>query len=253
MAKRKIPKAKKEKAKKEKAKKEKAKKEKRKGEVSIIVPTARSIDTLEACLQSIRLYTEIPYEIIIMINSPYKGFREKALRLINMRGGQEVALVVKEYLGFVRACNMSAEVARGQNIIILNDDVRVGYRWAKRLLSPFHDPNVGATGAKVLYHDGDFHCKNYGKYKYAECWCMATRKEIIKRLGLFDTNLEFSYCEDADFAMKLQENGYDIKQVAIPILHHGQMTTHGTKTLKKKCMKSEKKNREYLIKKWGEK
>ena len=57
--------------------------------------------------------------------------------------------------GFVMACNAGGAVARGDHIVLLNNDTEVSPNWIDRLLDPFDlYENVGMTGAKLLYADG---------------------------------------------------------------------------------------------------
>jgi hypothetical protein len=56
---------------------------------------------------------------------------------------------------FSAAVNLGAAHARGEHVLLLNDDVEViSPDWLTRLLDAVGEPGVGAAGAKLLFEDG---------------------------------------------------------------------------------------------------
>ena len=57
--------------------------------------------------------------------------------------------------GFLRTCNNAAAHARGDYIVLLNNDTAVHEGWLDALLDVFaQDESTGMVGAKLLFEDG---------------------------------------------------------------------------------------------------
>src|SRR5467141_308344 len=60
-----------------------------------------------------------------------------------------------ENVGFVKACNQGAAVARGQYLVFLNNDTVVHPAWLPHLIETVEgDDSIGAVGSMLLYPDG---------------------------------------------------------------------------------------------------
>ena len=79
---------------------------------------------------------------------------------------------------------------------------------------------MSARGMNVLDWKGH-------EVDYVKGWCMAIPRKAYLELGLFDSeNLQFAYCEDADFCLRAREKDWNIYALnATFIHHHGNVTT----------------------------
>ena len=123
--------------------------------VSIIIPTRDRLPLLRRCIRSIReetLYS--PFEIIIMDN----GSAEEETRRFLQSIGQETNVTVVQDEGefnFSRLINRGAELARGEILAFLNNDIEAKERnWLREMVSNAVRAEVGAVGARLWYPDG---------------------------------------------------------------------------------------------------
>ncbi len=69
---------------------------------------------------------------------------------------QHLRLIVSDVnRGFVRNCNEAARHARGEFLLLLNNDTQVLPGWLDPLVAVFRArPDAGAVGSKLIYPDG---------------------------------------------------------------------------------------------------
>ena len=91
--------------------------------ISVIIPIIDQKEMTLACIDSVEAHTD-DYEIIIVDNgSEPRWFNRKLAYIRN-----------EENLGFPVAVNQGIRAAKGENIILLNNDVIVTPGWADRLI-----------------------------------------------------------------------------------------------------------------------
>ncbi len=142
-------------------------------------------------------------------------------------------LSLARHLGFVAACNAGAAEARGQFLVLLNNDTRVVEGWLDALVESFAlFPDAGLVGSKLLYPDGrlqeaggivwrDGTAWNYGRgddpnrpqfcharrVDYVSGASIAVPATLWRSLGGLDPRYAPAYGEDADLALRLRARG----------------------------------------------
>jgi len=158
--------------------------------------------------------------------------------------------------GFIKSCNTGAELARGQYMVMLNNDTRVVDGWLDALIGSFARwPNAGLVGSKMHYPDGslqeaggiiwrDGTAWNYGRgddpnrpqYAYARqvdyiSGCsIAVPADLWRDLGGFDSHFHPAYCEDADLALRVRAAGREAWYQPQSRIVHYEGKTSGTDT-----------------------
>jgi glycosyltransferase involved in cell wall biosynthesis len=225
--------------------------------VSIIIPTRDRLPLFRRCIHSIReetLYS--PFEIIIVDN----GSAEEETRRFLQSIGQKTNVTVVQDEGefnFSRLINRGAELARGELLAFLNNDIEAKERnWLREMVSNAVRAEVGAVGARLWYPDGRlqhggvilglngvashaFHrfppqpiAPMHRTFVLAQntsavtAACMVTRKDIFSDLGGFDENLPRNF-NDVDFCMRLRERGWLIVWTPYANLIHHESATRG--------------------------
>ncbi|WP_018953862.1 glycosyltransferase [Thioalkalivibrio sulfidiphilus] len=120
-------------------------------DVSIIIPVHNKFELTYHCIASLILSDNASsYEVIVVDDCSTDKTTEISDVVSNVR-----VIVNEENLGFLRNCNKAAEIARGRNILLLNNDTEVGNRWLDEMLDVCaRFERVGAVGAKLTYPDG---------------------------------------------------------------------------------------------------
>jgi O-antigen biosynthesis protein len=162
--------------------------------------------------------------------------------------------------GFAKGCNMAYQKSTGNNILFLNNDIRVkDDKWLSILVDAIEDNTlVGATGGFVDPNK-DFvfvyETNNPNKpINYMSGWCLMADRNTWERLNspregrpqIFSEEFGKAYFEDTDVGLRSIRLGIKFKLVDIPVVHFGKITSSQLNTNK---LYSEA--RKIFIKKWG--
>jgi GT2 family glycosyltransferase/cytochrome c-type biogenesis protein CcmH/NrfG/SAM-dependent methyltransferase len=207
--------------------------------LSVIIVTYNSKSDIEACIESIRRNTISPYEIIIIDNASSDGTVEFLAGLEYVR-----LLPNQTNNGFARACNQGIRKAKGEYIVLLNPDTMVTESWDVHMMGHFRE-GVGAVGplsnyvagiqkltlhmheslqgAVDLIHLGNrLYERNKGSSvdtKLLIGFCLMTKREIIKQVGLLDEDL-FLGNDDLEYSLRLRNRGYRLIVAADTFVYH---------------------------------
>ena len=175
--------------------------------ISIVITTMNHLeDLLKPCVRSIVEHTNLEdKEVIISANGCTDGTREYVESL-----GEPFRLVWSdEPLGFSGANNAGIIAAKGDYIVLLNDDtVLLNNTWIDLLRAPFADSTVGITGPLKFSVD----CRGTQRDAMA-FWCVMIRKEVFDKIGLLDLIFNPFGFEDLDFCIRAVNAGYYLVQV----------------------------------------
>jgi len=97
--------------------------------VSVIIPTWNGADLLEACLASLREQTFGDFETIVVDN----GSTDATLAMLDARFPAVRQVRLPENRGFAPAVNDGIRAARGEILVLLNNDVVVTPGWLEGL------------------------------------------------------------------------------------------------------------------------
>ncbi|MBM4145211.1 MAG: glycosyltransferase [Nitrospira sp.] len=211
--------------------------------VSIIIPTYNNYDLTLSCIEAIRKTADaVPYEIIVVDNgsadmTPEYLFQEQA-------AGRIRTVINKENLGFSKANNQGAKVAKGKYLLFLNNDTIPQPHWLEEMFRIAEsDKNIGIVGSKLLFPDGtiqhagvvfyktrkpyhiyrglpsDIPCVNKQRdFKIVTGACMLIRKVLFFEINGFDERY-INGCEDLDLCLKVGQKNkliiYNPKSVVI--------------------------------------
>ncbi|WP_433870781.1 glycosyltransferase [Saccharopolyspora sp. CA-218241] len=241
--------------------------------VSVIVPVHGKWSYTRQCLRFLGgHHVTVPFEVIVVDDASPD---DSAAKLAECEG---VRLVRAERnLGFIGACNLGAEHARGEHLFFLNNDATVTESWLDVLMDTMNsDDRIGLVGAKLVYPDGtlqeaggivwsDGTGWNYGRNRTAEGaefnvlrdvdYCsgaaILVRAEVFHQLGGFDTRFAPAYYEDTDLAFAVRAAGYrTVVQPKAVVVHH-EGVSHGTDETTG-VKKHQELNRQVFVEKWGE-
>ncbi len=205
--------------------------------LSVIIPVWNGSEHLKACLTALLGQSYSPLEVIAVDNASSDG----SARLIE-EAFPSVQLLRNRYnLGFSGGCNVGLRAARGDVLVLLNQDTQVRPDWAAALAAATQDPAVGVVGSLIFYPDGErvqhagawmewplglaHHEESIPESARAVEWvtgaALAFRREVMERVGLLDEGFWPGYFEDADFCFRVRAAGYTVRlDPAATLLHH---------------------------------
>ena len=210
--------------------------------VSILIVTFNKCEYTFQCLETIRAYSDVPYELVIVDNASTDDTTGLLERLEN-------ATVIRnrENAGFLRACNQGADAARGEFLLLLNNDTQVPPNWLEKLVATARSyPSCGAVGAKLVFPTGRLQeagstvlsngvtrgrgrnsnplSPDYCSVKEAEYCsgaCLLVRKDLFSGLGGFDERYSPAYYEDVDLCFGIRKLGYKVVvEPEVQVLHY---------------------------------
>jgi beta-1,4-mannosyl-glycoprotein beta-1,4-N-acetylglucosaminyltransferase len=231
---------------------------------SIIIPTYNHLeDCLKPCIESILKYTTFEEtEIIVVGNGCTDGSFDYLLKVKEKLGNNLNIVWDPKPLGYTKATNLGIQNARGEYLILLNNDTNIldspVNEWIKMLEHPFTvDNKVGITGPMRSYSPEV-------KDTFLIFFCVMLKKSLINELGLLDEIFNPGFGEDVDFSIKAVKAGYTLIQVpsednnyyapermigGFPIYHEGEATFGETPN----GMELLRKNRLILLKRYQDK
>lgn len=221
-------------------------------EFSVIIPVFGQLAYTLNCLHSLVLHkTKHSFEICIGDDASPDSTKEW------LSGLDWIHFEHREVnQGFIGNSNLTAKLASGDVLIMLNNDTRVVSGWLDGLAESFKQfTRAGLIGSKIFYPDGalqeaggiiwrDGSAWNYGRgddpnrprYCYARevdyiSGCsIAIRSEIWNELAGFDPFFAPAYYEDVDLCMRLRERNYEIWFQPQSRIIHYEGKTSGTDT-----------------------
>ncbi|THF73357.1 glycosyltransferase family 2 protein [Cohnella fermenti] len=234
---------------------------------SIVIPTYNQVDLLRQCIESIMENTDLPYEIIVIDNASSDG-TEAYLRQL---GGQVRYRVLDSNKGFSGAINLGMMMAKGETILLLNNDTVVTERWLDNMLACLgSDDRIGMVGPVTNYISGEQQIKvPYGDIREMHAFakefnkpdpakwrrtdrlvgfCLLFRRSLFQQVGYFDEGFEIGNFEDDDFNIRVRLTGRSLVVAADTFIHHyGSVSM---KALGNRFRQVNDKNEHYYMDKW---
>jgi Predicted glycosyltransferases len=201
---------------------------------SIVIPAYyyddSYVEMTQDCVDSLKY--ERPDEVIVVDDgSPIKSSIS--------------TIVLPENKGFGHAVNTGLERAKGDVLIISNNDIVFTPNWLTELLKPLKN---GFDISSIVTSDQGWETKDLISEddRFGSLWAM-TRK-VYKSLGGFDEQFGIGYFEDTDYYLRAKKAGFHIgKNWNGLVEHKGRATFSKVDPDNKYFLENKKK----FINKWG--
>jgi GT2 family glycosyltransferase len=235
--------------------------------ISIIILTHNGLRYTKQCIESISTHTKENYELIFVDNAS----QDQTLDLLqSIPNATVIANPINK--GFPAGCNQGFSAAKGDYIILLNNDTIVTKEWLSGLIRWLEiDETIGIAGPRsnyVLPHQAvnrvpyktvkelhqfaaswnEFHKGKGYQADYLSGFCMAFKKSLLQEIGGMDERFTPGYFEDTDFSLRTRIAGKKLWVANDVFIHH-----HGSgsfRTKQKKLGKTVNINRKNFYEKW---
>lgn len=200
--------------------------------VSIIIISYNGLyETTAPCLQSIFEQTEYAdFEVIVVDNNSSDGTQDYLKALAGNEPRLKYILNTTNR-GFAGGNNDGIKMANGRFLILLNSDTMVSRGWLERIVGVLaSDPAIGLAGPvsnstgneQTVYITGTtpeeildegvlWARMSRGDIVPMErlCFfCVATRRDVVDKIGLLDENYGLGFYEDDDYCLRVKNAGF---------------------------------------------
>jgi glycosyltransferase involved in cell wall biosynthesis len=235
--------------------------------ISVIIPTYKSPQMLDLCLQSAIEGQINKNQIIVVVD----GFYELNKEVLEKWSEHIDVLNLEQNVGLCRGTNLGVYNAQYDNILIVNDDNVFPSHWDKHLEEDYTPNSVLAPNQIEPYPSmfSQFHIKDLGKtvdefnLKYFQEYEKTISKDIVQetgstlpiymskidylRIGGWDENYEQGMVADWDFFLKCQISGLKMNRTyKCHFYHFASVSVNGEKR-----KQAEAQGHNYAGYKWG--
>ena len=216
--------------------------------VSVVVPTRDGLVFNRLCLESVLGSLGLEsLELIVVDNGSADGTVEYLHRL-RARDPRVRVLANKENTGFARAINQGLAAARGDVLVMLNNDTIVPPHSLRRLVAHVRDGSIGIVGAVSNRASTEAEIPAaYTTYRQmldfaasratngarvtdismATLFCAAMRRGVWQKVGDLDERFELAMFEDDDYSLRIRQAGLRVACAEDAFVHHFGEATLG--------------------------
>ena len=247
--------------------------ESRRPEVSILICAKDKVGYTFNCLQSIKASCR-DYEGRYEVRLVSDGSSQQTNRFLSGIHGLKL-LTLRGNMGYVKSNNLGARDARGDYLVLLNNDTIVSKDFLSYLMRTFEEHHdVGVVGSKLLYPSGKLQeaggivwsngtAWNFGKFDdankseyqyvrdvdYCSAAALGLRRRVVRRSGLFDERFHPGYYEDTDLCFFARSRGARVLYQPRAVAIHFEGASHG-RTLSTGIKRYQLINRSKFAAKW---
>ncbi|NWK77243.1 glycosyltransferase [Aquitalea sp. LB_tupeE] len=226
--------------------------------VSVIIPTRDKMEYLQPCVESLFARTTYHhFELLIIDNGSQDPDTFRFYQDLQQDYPDRVRIIdYPQPFNFSAQCNLGVEQARGEYIVLLNNDTEIIQpEWLERMIGIAQRPEVGAVGIRLVYpesgsiqHAGivlglpggvlsvadhvfeksELDAPGYmnrllteQNYSAVTAACLMVSREKYQAVGGFDAEQLTVLFNDVDFCLKLQQQGLlNVFTPYITMVHH---------------------------------
>ncbi|MDO4725675.1 MAG: glycosyltransferase family 2 protein [Porphyromonadaceae bacterium] len=224
--------------------------------VSVLIVNYNTKELVSNCLSSVYQQTvDIDFEVIVVDNASEDGSQE----MIKSRYPEVVLIESQTNLGFGRANNAGARIAKGKYLFLLNSDTELINNAIKLFFDYMEQYNqnrkIGAIGALLLNRDNEI-IHSYGRFpsirnnslllplyrkrenrpfaegatdfdvEYVTGADLFIPTDIFNEMNGFDEKF-FMYFEETDLQYRMKNRGLERKIINGPLIYHLESGSFG--------------------------
>lgn len=230
----------------------------------IIIPVWNQLEVTKDCINSIIKNTDYPFRLIVIDNAS-DGETKHYLESLKPEKRLSAILIRNEKnLGFVKAVNQGINSSDADYICVLNNDTLVMKDWLAEMINISRaredigivNPSSNNLGqrpqkgeplelyAEKLKSDSG----KFVELGAAIGFCMLIKRDVIKKIGLFDEIYGMGNFEDTDFSRRAVKEGYKCVRACGAYVYHRENTSFN----KVKAYEEDfKRNKEIYEFRWG--
>jgi len=249
---------------------------------SIIIPCWNQLEFTRHCIAALMRHTRLPWELIVVNNGSTDGTKDYLTGVQDSAPVRVTVIANAANRGFPAAINQGLEIARGEYLVLLNNDVVVTDAWLEQLIalaSAKVDPEeraesvIGLVGPmsnyaappqlveEVPYRDleqmpafarqwRDQHRGKWLRVRKLSGFCLLMKRAVHDAIGGLDERFGMGFFDDDDLAERARRAGFSLAVARDLFVHH-----FGSRTFVGNGVDSEKlldENARRFADKWGQ-
>ncbi|GAA0569540.1 hypothetical protein GCM10009416_04970 [Craurococcus roseus] len=249
--------------------------------VSVIVPTRDAAALLEeVCAGVLRATDWGPLELLLVDNGSVEPQALALLSRLEAEDGRVRVLRRPGPFNYPRLNNEAAREARGDVLVLLNNDIEVVEPgWLAALVRHALRRDVGVVGAKLLYPDGrvqhggvvlgpDGAAEHVHRFAAGDApgylgqlaltralsavtgACAALRREVYEEVGGLDEALAVAF-NDVDLCLRVVDFGYRVVWTPDAVLTHVESASRGYEIADRARLARANAERAFMRRRWG--
>jgi GT2 family glycosyltransferase/tetratricopeptide (TPR) repeat protein len=212
---------------------------------SVVVLCCNELEYTRLCLESVLRHTRAPYELLLVDNGSTDA-TPAYLAEVRARPGPERVVVVRNESnrGYPAGVNQGLAAARGEYLVLLNNDVVVTPHWLDGLVrAALADwPGVGLAGAVTNYAGSPQQVEAgytdlsgldaFAAARRVACdgpgveaerltgFCLLVRRAVFEAIGNLDERFGLGFFDDDDLCRRARAAGFGLVMAADVYVHH---------------------------------
>lgn len=211
--------------------------------ISVVVLTYNNLDYTKQCLQSLEAHTDYDDVEIIVVDNASSDGSPAYLAEWAQADSRRTFIANEQNLGFSAGNNVGLRIARGDYLVVLNNDTYVTPGWIRTLRNQLRrHPRAGLAGPvtnnigneakiEISYATMDEMLELAGQYtrqhagrsllmRTCAFFCVMITRDAYERIGGLDEQFGVGFFEDDDYCRRLEQEGFDRLCTEDVFVHH---------------------------------
>lgn len=203
--------------------------------LSIVISLFNKWNFTKSCLNDLKQLSPDDHEIIIIDNASSDETSKEIEQFITRDDPQFISYVRNNTNTFhSKACNQGYNLAKGKNVLFLNNDIKVKSNhtsWTKSIIEACESNSlVGPTMGQL---DSNLNFVKEANQQlagnsYLSGWCVAASKKTWKQLAINNQiwNEQYPmYFNDTDLSFRARKNKITLNVIPLPdVMHFGKIS-----------------------------
>jgi len=255
--------------------------------ISIVIPTKNQYKVVRRCVESIyKLTTYKNFEVILVdTGSTDAHVKNWYKRLRSQHDNLQIIDWPEQPFSYARSCNAGAEVAKGELLVMLNNDTEVlTPDWLQLFAGDAQRQEIGAVGCLLFYPDkrhiqhagigvglGGVAANSFSMMTLSQqmtqtqhlmlntkhdmtavtAACLMVRKKVYDEIGGFAEEFRVTY-NDVDLCLRLREKGYqNLYTPYVRLIHYESISVGTPEEAKKRDTKEFRDAKALFLNRWS--
>lgn len=255
--------------------------------ISIVIPTKDQFKVVRRCVESIFEKTTYPNYEIVLVDTGSTDKKVHAWYADLKKKHPNISVIdwPEQPFSYSRSCNEGANRAKGELLLMLNNDTEViTPNWLELLAGDAQRKEIGAVGCLLFFPD-KHHIQHAGvgvglggvaanafsmmtleqpmtqtqhlmlntkhNMTAVTAACLMVRKELFQQVGGFDEKFRVTY-NDVDLCLKIYDAGYqNLYTPHVRLLHHESISVGLPEEIAKRDTTEFKRAKSLFLQRWG--